>query len=203
MGNRFRSYADSEEGTKSGVADVAAVETEDELVEAGLEVFWPQAAIDPERPGFEVAKHAVNPGRDDMGRYRADGMGADDMGADDMRIVAVSRHSGVSLPAVRPGGRGGCDVGVDETIQAGGGDLGDGSEADAAGSNGDHRRSSESRLASGSRPVKSRLRRHLEGAVETRSESVESQTWQGLPNMKIRFSFLSRPSPSVINVLGS
>ena len=110
------------------MADVAAVETEDELVEARLEVFWPQAAIDPERPGFEVAKHAVNPGRDDMGRYLADDMGADDMG-----IVAVRRHFGVSLPAVRPGGRGRCDVGIDETIKAGGGDVGDGSEADAAG----------------------------------------------------------------------
>ena len=51
-------------------------------------------------------------------------------GADDTGAVVNGRHSrvGVGWPAVRLGG----DVGADEAVQAGGGEVVDGGEADAA-----------------------------------------------------------------------
>jgi hypothetical protein len=47
---------------EGGMAGVAAIEAEDELVEVGLQVLGPQAVVDLERPGLKVGEDAVDPG---------------------------------------------------------------------------------------------------------------------------------------------
>ncbi len=78
--------------------------------------------IDAERLGFEVGKDAADPRQDDMGGHVADDVG----------MVALCRHSRVGRPAdgLGRGGRG--DVGLDEGVQDGGGEVVGGGEADAS-----------------------------------------------------------------------
>ena len=55
------SRSDAEEGAEGGVGRSAAVESEDELVEIGLQVRASKPVIDAECPGFEVGEDAMNP----------------------------------------------------------------------------------------------------------------------------------------------
>jgi len=52
---------DLEQG-EGGLARLAPVEAERELVEVGLEMRPSQAVVDAERPGLQVGGDAVNPG---------------------------------------------------------------------------------------------------------------------------------------------
>ena len=48
---------------EGGMAGLAAVEAEDELVKVGLQVLGPQAVVDPERPVLRLEKMSWTQGR--------------------------------------------------------------------------------------------------------------------------------------------
>src|SRR5512144_2680537 len=91
-----RGYArvsDGEQRAEGGVAGFAAIETEHEFVEVGLQVLAAtQAVVDAERPTFEVGEEAMRPGKDDMGGH----------GSDDMRRVADVGCAGIALHPSAP-----------------------------------------------------------------------------------------------------
>ena len=57
------------------MSGTAAIEPEGELVEVGLQVLGPQAAIDAETPGLQVGEDAMDGGHDDVGGHRSDRVG--------------------------------------------------------------------------------------------------------------------------------
>jgi hypothetical protein len=81
---------DAEHGAEGGVPGAAAIESEDELVEVGLELLAAQAVIDAQGPDLEVGEDAVHPGQHDVGRHLAD----------DVRIVADAGSAGIGGPSV-------------------------------------------------------------------------------------------------------
>ena len=66
---------DAEQRAERGMPGAAAVETEDELVEIGLQMLAAQAVVDAQGPDLEVGEDAVHPRQHDMGGHLADDMG--------------------------------------------------------------------------------------------------------------------------------
>ena len=79
---------DAEEGGEAGVPGAASIESEDELVEVGLQVFAAQAVIDAQRPCLEVGEDAMDPGQNEMGGH----------GSDDMGLVGDVRRAEIAGP---------------------------------------------------------------------------------------------------------
>src|SRR5512144_3285078 len=111
----FAGDADAEQRAEGRMAGVAAIEAEHELVEVGLQVLAAQAVVDAERPAFEVGEEAMCPGQDNVRGHRSD----------DVRVVSDAGSAGVSRPAIGFRGGAGGDIGVDESVQAGGGEVRD------------------------------------------------------------------------------
>src|SRR4051812_30999781 len=116
--------ADAEQGPEGGMSGATAVEAEHKFIEIGLNVPAAQAVIDAECPDFEVGEDAVYPRQDDMGRHLADDVG----------IVVDAGSAGVTGQPIGLGGGARSDVGGNEGVQAGGREIGDLGEAEAAGS---------------------------------------------------------------------
>ena len=104
------------------MAGSASVEAEGEFVEVALEMLSSQSMIDAERPGLGVGEGAVAPGQNDMGGH----------GADDMGLVPDVGGAGVGRLAVGFDRRARGDVGGDEAMQRGGGEVLDRGQAQAS-----------------------------------------------------------------------
>ena len=118
VGDGFCSGGDPKRRAEGGVAGVAAVEVEDELVEVGLEMVAVQTVVDAQGPAFEVGEHAVGPLRDE-----GSGHGADTMG-----MVVDLGGSEIGGPSVGLERRTGGDIGRDESADTFGGIVGNGGE---------------------------------------------------------------------------
>ena len=105
------------------MAGSASIEAEGEFIEVALEMLSSQSVIDAERPGLGVGEGAVDPGQNDMGGH----------GADDMGLVPDVGGAGIGRPAVGFDRRARGDVGGDEAMQRGGGEVLDRGQAKASG----------------------------------------------------------------------
>ena len=85
-----------------------AVEAEDEFIEIGLDMFFPQAVIDTGRPAFEVREDAMNPRQNDMGGHRSDGL----------RLMGLAFKAGIAWPAIGLDTRSGGDGPFNKAVKA-------------------------------------------------------------------------------------
>lgn len=100
---------------------VASIESEDELVEVGLQVFASQAVIDAQRPRLEVGEDAMDAGQNDVGGH----------GSDDMGLVGDVRRAEIGGEPIGFEEAAGGGVRGDEGMQGGPGEIGDRRETQA------------------------------------------------------------------------
>lgn len=100
---------------------VASIESEDELVEVGSQVFAPQAVIDAQRPGFQVGEDAMDAGQNEVGGH----------GSDDMGVVGDVRRAEIGGEPIGLDDAAGGGVRGDEGMQGGPGEIGDRRETQA------------------------------------------------------------------------
>src|SRR5512144_3349422 len=115
VGEGAEGGADAEQRSEGGVSGATSVKAEDELVEVGWQVLPAEAVVDTQGPALEVGEDPVHPGEHDMSGHRADGVG----------VVVDIRDAGIAGPSVGLGGRSCGDIGLDEGVQACGGEVSD------------------------------------------------------------------------------